>query len=274
MRPRTENQHKASQTSGNGPLLVAHNDEESDVKTMLRTLHPLRGLALLAAVSLAAAPAQQPDAAAVIRMVDAAVEARVENVLGFTDIEHYAIYRGSDTQPTAQMTARDTYKKGAGKTYTILSQSGSSLVLKFGLHPLLTNEEEINKPGAVDRSWFTSANYEMKLAPGGVRRVNGRACYALSITARHKAPNMIDGTLWVDAGDGSIVQVEGVASKRPSIFAGTTHMMRQYAQIDGYSMATHARAEAGSGLFGRTVVLIDYGDYHVELRPGSSGSHR
>jgi len=98
--------------------------------------------------------------------------------------------------------------------------------------------------------------------------VNGRKCFALAIMPKEKATNMIDGTLWVDAQDGSIVEVEGVASKRPSIFAGTTHMMRQYMNIDGYPMATHARAESDSFLFGRAVVMVDYSDYHLELKPG------
>ena len=45
-------------------------------------------------------------------------------------------------------------------------------------------------------------------------------------------------------------------------------MMRQYINIGGYAMATHARAESDSFLFGRTVVMIDYSDYHLELKPG------
>ena len=92
----------------------------------------------------------------------------MNNVLGFTDIEHYSVYRGRDeTHPVAEMTVKDTYRKGVGKTYTILSQSGSGIVMRFGLKPLLDNEESINKPGNVEKSWFTSANYEMKLKPGG-----------------------------------------------------------------------------------------------------------
>ena len=79
---------------------------------------------------------------------------------------------------------------------------------------------------------------------------------------------MIDGTLWVDANDGSIVEIEGVASKSPSPFAGTTHMMRQYTNIEGFPMAMHARAESKSVLFGRTVVLIDYTDYHLHVQRG------
>jgi len=168
----------------------------------------------------------------------------------------------------ATMTARDSYTKGVGKTYTILAQTGSAIVQKFGLRPLIENEEKINKPANVQHSWFTSANYDMKLKPGGPQRINGRRCYALEITPKQKAPQMIDGTLWVDANDGSIVEIEGVASKSPSPFAGTTHMMRQYTNIEGFPMAMHARAESKSVLFGRTVVLIDYTDYHLHVQRG------
>lgn len=212
-------------------------------------------------------PAQQPDQAAVIRLVDRNVQERVDRVLAFTDIEHYSVYRGNDqTHPIATMTARDSYTKGLGKTYTILAQTGSMIVQKFGLRPLIENEEQINRPENVKHSWFTSANYEMVLKEGGEERVNGRLCFALTITPKEKAPNMIQGTLWVDAQDGSIVQVEGIASKSPSPFAGTTHMMRQYTNIDGFPMATHARAESKSMLFGRTVVLIDYTGYRLRVR--------
>jgi hypothetical protein len=217
-----------------------------------------------------AGPAQQPDAAEVIRLVDTAVRYRVENVLGFTDIEHYTVYRGKDeTHPVAELTARDTYKKGVGKSYTVLSQSGSAVVQKFGLRPLLDNEAILNKPGNVEQSWFTSANYDMQLKPEGIRKENGRDCYTILIRARRSAPNMVNGTLWVDAKDGSIVQIEGVASKSPSPFAGTTHMMRQYSQIEGFPMATHARAESSSLLFGRTLILIEYSDYHLEVQTAS-----
>jgi hypothetical protein len=226
------------------------------------------GVSLALLLSTATA-AQEPNSAAVIRLVDAAVAARVENVVGFTDIEHYSVYRGNDeSHPVAEMTVRDTYKKGVGKSYTVLSQGGSSFVLRIGLKPLLDNETKINQPDLVANSWFTSANYKMKLNSGEARLLNGRNCYALAIDPRQKAPNMIDGTLWVDARDGSIVQIQGVASKSPSVFAGTTHMMRRYVNIDGFPMATHARAESDSLLFGRTVVTIDYSDYKLNLKSG------
>ena len=212
-------------------------------------------------------PAQQPDSTAIIQHIDAINRARYDNVLGFTVIEHYSVFRGKDqAHPAAEMTVRTTYKKDVGKTYTVLSQTGSDLIQRFGLRPLLDNEKSINDPAKVEGSWFTSANYEMKLNPGATQIIDGRKCIALAITPKRKAPNMIDGTLWVDANDHSNVEVEGTASRSPSVFAGTTTMMRRYSNISGYAMATHSRAESNSFLFGRTVVTIDYTDYQIQLR--------
>ncbi|MGA7242569.1 MAG: hypothetical protein WBX19_05275 [Terracidiphilus sp.] len=227
----------------------------------------LATLILVATLFAAAQPSSQPDPTAIIRDLDAANQARFDDVLSFTDVEHYSVFRGGDeAHPAAEMTVKMTYKKGIGKHYEILSQSGSSLVQKFALQPLIENEKAINGPAKVAQSWFISANYEMRLKPGVTQTIDSRACLALAITPRRKAPNMIDGTLWVDANSHTLVEVEGIASKNPSVFAGTTKMMRRYANMQGYAMATHARAESSSMLFGKTVITIDYSDYHFELR--------
>ncbi len=217
----------------------------------------------------ALAPTQEPDSAALIRAVDAAVASRSENVLGFTDIEHFAVYRGSDeAHPAAEMTVRDTYKRGVGKEFTVISQGGSAILLHFGLKPLLDSDQTINQPGNVESSWFDSANYVITSKAGGVQRLDGRDCFLLDIKPKAAAPNLIIGTIWVDAHDGTLIKVDGIASKNPSALSGTTHMMRQYANVEGYSMAMHARAESDSELFGRTVVTIDYSDYKLVTKTG------
>jgi hypothetical protein len=210
----------------------------------------------------------EPDGAAVIRSVDANVQRRFENVLGFTDIEHYAVFRGSDeTHPAAEMTVKDTYKRGVGKTYTVLSQSGSALIQRFGLKPLLDTEQTVNHPGNIELSRSNSANYDMKLKTAEVQHLDGRDCYVLDVIAKRKAPNTINGVIWVDAHDGSTVRIDGIASKNPSALAGSTHLMRQYVEVNGYPMALHARAESSSALLGRSVVTIDYSQYQLDLAP-------
>jgi len=214
------------------------------------------------------AQAQQPDAATVIQQVDAAVKARFERVAGYTVTEHYAVYRNKDeVHPAAEMTVKTTYRKNTGKSYTIISQSGSSIIRNFVLGSILDNEKRLNQPGTREGSWFTSANYEMKLVPGGTRQVNGRDCHLLSLTPRRKTPYLIEGTLWVDAKNGSIVQVQGTAAKSSSMLTGPTQVSRQYADVSGYSQAIHARAVSDSSMFGQTVVTIDYQNYQVQLHP-------
>ena len=223
---------------------------------------------LLAFLSIAAAPSQQPDESSVIRGVDAAVKARLDGIAAYTATEHYSVFRNNDqTHPASEMVVRTQYNRDTGKSYTILSHSGSELIRRFVLDAILDREKEINQPGVREGTWLTSANYEMKLLPGNPQRVDGRNCLAISISPRQKAPNLIVGTIWVDANDDSIVSLQGTASESISHFTGPTQMMRQYASIDGFSMASHARAVSNSFLFGQTVVTIDYRDYQFELRP-------
>jgi hypothetical protein len=163
------------------------------------------------------------------------------------------------------MTVKTLYRKDEGKTYTILSQTGSSLLQRFVLVPLLESEKNINQPGNVEKSWFTSSNYEMTLKAGISQQMNGHNCLAFDIAPKRKAPNMLNGTLWVDAKDGSIIEIDGVSSRSPSMFSGPAKMMRHYATMDGFAMATYARAESDSALFGRTILTIEYSDYQVQL---------
>lgn len=237
---------------------------------LMRTHHGWTTLAtalLLPLVGTALLPAQQPDEATIIRGIDAAVQARLDAIVGYTVTEHYTVFRnGDETHPAAQRTVHTTYKRGVGKNYEIVSDSGSDLLRKLVLDAILENERRINAPGATDHSYIVSANYEMHLNPGGPQSLNGRDCYVLSIRPREKAPNLIVGTLWVDTKDESIVQLQGVTSKSVSVFTGPTQVMRTYVNVNGLSQATHASGASSSMLFGHTVVTIDYENYNIQVR--------
>ncbi len=209
---------------------------------------------------------QQIDNATAVRKIDAAVKWRVDHIAEYSDTEIYKVFRGKDDKdPVAEMKVKTTYRPEAGKSYQILSESGSGILLKFLLHPLLENEKEINDPAKVSTAWIVSANYDMQLKPGGPVQQDGHECWVLSIAPHHKAPNLIDGTLWVDTKDFTVVRLEGETSKSPSFWASPAHAMRQYAEIDGFSQATQARAESKS-LFGKVVITIEYKGYQIQSR--------
>ena len=232
-----------------------------------RTLTASMPLAILFFGLGSALPAQQLDPAVVIRGVDTAVHNRLEQIATYTVTEHYAVFKGSDeVHPIAEMTVKTLYRRETGKSYTIQAQSGSEIVRKLVLGTLLDHEKEINQPGTREGSWFTSANYTMQLKPEADRQIDGRTCLAIAATPKRKTPYLIDGTIWVDAQDFGVVQIQGTGSKSASVLSGPTKVMRQYTNINGFAMATHARAVSNS-LFGQVIVKIDYSDYQIELGP-------
>jgi len=178
--------------------------------------------------------AQQVESAAILKEIDAAVKARFDGIQGYTDTEYYAVFRSGDAvHPVAEMTVKTTYNRDTGKSYAIISESGSLLVRNLVLSSVLDNEKHVNDPSVREGTWFTTANYEMTVNPGGTQTMDGRNCVALTIKPRRKEPYLLDGTLWVDAEDGRIVHIEGTASRSSSVFTGPTKMMRQYVDVDG-----------------------------------------
>ena len=217
-------------------------------------------------LSSATSHAQQIDNATAIGNIDAAVKWRVDHVAGYTDTEHYKIFRsGDEKNSSAEMVVKTTYRPESGKQYQVQSHSGSSLIYKFLLQPMLESEHDLNLPGKVGASFLTSANYNMQLKQSAPVQQDGRLCWAVAISPRRKASNLIDGTIWVDTKDFTIVRIEGVTSKSASFLASPARVMRQYMSISGFAQATHARAESES-LFGKVVVTIDYEGYQIQSR--------
>jgi hypothetical protein len=211
---------------------------------------------------------QPPDIGSIIRGVDASVKTRLDRLAGYTVTEHYAVFRGKDeTHPAAEMLVKTTYTRQAGKSYEIVSQSGSSLWRNEVLHTLLDNEKRMSQPGNVQTALIDSANYEMKLDTSPRQRLNDRDCLVLDITPRHNSEYLFKGTLWVDAQDFAIVQLKGTASKSAFFLASAAQVSRQYDEMDALPMATHAQAVSGSAMLGQTTVKIDYSNYQLELIP-------
>jgi hypothetical protein len=212
------------------------------------------------------APAQ-PSEAAVIYGIDASVTARDENLLSYMVTEHYSVFRGQNkAHPAAEMTVKTSYQKGKGKTYAILSESGSELIRKQLLGRVLESERVATLPSNRTTAVITTANYTMHVKGNEV--VGGRNCIQLAISPRRTSPYLFRGDIWVDARDYSIVQLAGVTAKSPSALVGPTQVARQYTTIDGLPMANHATATSPSWLLGPTTVEIDYTGYDIQLTPG------
>lgn len=211
--------------------------------------------------------AQHTDRSAILKAIDMAVERRETDLAGYTTTEHYAAFRNGDTaHPAAQMTVKATYRKESGKSYQILSESGSELLRKEVLERMLEDEHSLTQPANRARAVIDSNNYAMSVKNPAT--IDGRPCVLLQIVPRHAARYLFKGSLWVDARNGSIVRLEGTTAKPVSIIAGPTHVSRQYTMIEGFPVATHATASTSVMLLGQIEIAIDYSNYALDFRRG------
>jgi len=213
------------------------------------------------------APPSLSDAE-IIQRIDAAVHARTTSVAAYTVQELYSIYRNGETTPSAQVTVKTNYTRASGKEYTPISQTGSALMRNVVVDKVLGNEKEMAKAANRESVALTSANYEMHPEPGTVQQnveFNGRPCIIVDLKARRKTSYLFNGKGWFDAGDLTLVHIEGNPAASPSFFAGQTGGIRDYAKVEGFSMAQHAEMRSHSFLFGDTLMKIDYRNYQIQL---------
>ncbi len=243
---------------------------------MSRLLSPFRPVLLLAGILLlnaANARAWQqapslPDAE-IIQRIDAAVLVRATHVAAYTVQELYSIYRNGETTPSAQVTVRTNYTRAIGKEYTPISQTGSSMMRSVVVDKVLAHEKEMAKAANRENVAITSANYDMHPEPGTVQ-FNGHRCVIVDLKARRKISYLFNGKGWFDATDFTLVHIEGSPAAAPSFFAGQTGGVRDYAKVEGFSMAQHAEMRSHSFLFGDTLLKIDYTGYQIQLEPSTS----
>lgn len=223
---------------------------------------------LFCALATCSASALQPDLASVIQGIDASVQARIDHIASYNVTEHYAVFRGNDSEPSAEITVKTTYLKNEGKSYTILSESGSG-IMRHELHNILDDEKHMTLPGVRETLLVNSTNYTMAFKTDGTQQVDGRDCLVLQLTPKRNDPSLFRGTLWVDAKDYSIVQLEGIATKSHSFLLSPSQVSRQYAIIDGYPMATHAKGSSSVAMLGQVTIKIDYTGYQIDLVPSN-----
>ena len=127
----------------------------------------------------------------------------------------------------------------------------------------------MSQPGNVETALINSTNYDMKLNSDPQEQFNGRNCLVLDITPKRSSQYLFKGKVWVDAQDFAIAQLKGTAAKSATFLASAAEVTRQYDQMSGLPMATHAQAISGSTFLGRTEVKIDYTNYQIDLISGN-----
>jgi hypothetical protein len=196
---------------------------------------------------------------------------REKNLTGYTVQETYSLYRRGDDSPSAQMVVQTTYAAAAGKTYHVLSQSGSSTG-KLVLHRILKSEEQLTKPGEREHLLITSANYEMSVPDLQPHELHGRKCFIVTIKPLRSSPYLLAGRIWVDADSYHVIRVEGAPTSESSMWAGHSTVERDYVDVDTVPVAVHTKSTSRNALLGESTLNVKYENYRLSVSAPATAS--
>ena len=100
------------------------------------------------------------------------------------------------------------------------------------------------------------ANYTFALVAS--EQCDSRACFHLKISPRQRNKYSLDGEIWVDGEDYSIVRIHGVPAKKPSIWTLKTEIDRRYKKIDGIWLPARMDSSSNIMIAGQSVLSIEY----------------
>jgi len=190
--------------------------------------------------------------------------ARKEELKHFHDLRHYHVeYRGYSARVSATMDVEVTYDASSGKTFRILSQSGSKLLFKHVLKRLIQSEEEAGREQK--STALTPANYSFQLA--GNDTIQGRPAYILHVEPLVPSKFLYKGKIWVDAADFAVERIDAEPAKNPSFWITRTQIRHQYTKTGDFWLPHEDRSETDVRVGGKAVLTIDYGTYQVEPAP-------
>lgn len=187
--------------------------------------------------------------------------ARSSGFESYTRTQHYSVITDRFGL-RAEMTARVHRDHLKGKTFEVISRSGSHLVQSRVFDALLAAEVSANQQGEL----LTPENYLFRL----VKQVEyaGRPCFLLESEPRHKEKHLLEGKIWVDAEDFGVVHAEGRPAESLSMWVGRPLIVQDFTRIAGFWWAAKRHSYIDNFLLGKASLVVDYSDYEFEPRPG------
>jgi hypothetical protein len=175
-------------------------------------------------------------------------------------LRHYEVeYRGFANRIAAKMDVEVSYDSATGKSFRIVSQSGSAFLRDKVLKRAVESEREASHDK--QSTELTETNYRFHL--GGSESVAGRPAYILDVEPLTASKFLYRGRIWVDAAEFAVVKMETEPAKSPSFWITRTLIHYTSAKTDGFWLPEQVRSETKVRLGGTAVLTINYGTYAV-----------
>jgi len=223
------------------------------IKNALFTL-----IIMISPVTIASAQTSDPlpsaeDVVAKMMQFDAQ---RQSELTGYTVIRHYAAV---NKKRHAEMLVRVSCDSSGAKEFTIVSEEGSGSIRKHVFPKLLSEETEASRQGTRVSTRLIPDNYEFQMA--GQENLATGPAYVLSVVPKTQNKYLINGKIWVDANDYSIIRIEGQPAKNPSFWVRSVHFVHTYQKVGQFWFASSTHTTSEIRIFGESELTIENSDY-------------
>jgi hypothetical protein len=189
---------------------------------------------------------------------------RAQHLDSFESERHYTLeYTGFPSSRSAEMTVDASYRAPGTKRFTIVSESGSKLILTRVLHRLLESEQESSVDEASRHAVaLTPDNYRFSLR--GCDASAGRDLYVMDVEPLRETKFLYRGTVWIDAVDFGVVRIEAEPAKNPSIWTKRSEIHHQYRKVGEFYLPYSNETVTDVRLGGRSILKIRYENYKTD----------
>jgi hypothetical protein len=130
-------------------------------------------------------------------------------------------YRGFPSDRDAEMTVEATYDSPSTKSFKIISQSGSKLIIDRVFKRLLDSEKEAAEPEMHARVLLNRDNYDIALVgfeSPGVDSSGKGGQYVLAVYPKTKSKYVYRGKVWIDGTDFAVTRIDAEPAQNPSFW--------------------------------------------------------
>jgi hypothetical protein len=196
----------------------------------------------------------------IVQQIQRHTQARADGLKQYKTLRHYDVeYRGFSTKLAARMDVEVKYDAATGKSFRIVSESGSSFLREKVLKRAVDSEKEASQDKA--STALTESNYRFQSL--GSESVAGRPAYILDVEPLTVSKFLVRGKIWVDAADFAVVKMETEPAKNPSFWISRTQIHSTSTKTGGFWLPEKLRSETRVRVGGTAVLTIDYGSYEV-----------
>jgi len=181
-------------------------------------------------------------------------------LLGYTEDRTYEV-----TDLTGKVRAMESgqmeYRAPNKKVFAETSESGSGLVRRLALNPLIASEIEAANEKQHHDSAITPANYTLELL--GEQQVGPYRCILARATPKRTDKYLFEGKVWIDTEDFAVVRIMGHPAKKLSFWIERVNFVRKYQKIDGFWLPEKDETHVQVRMYGQKVLTIDHQNYIV-----------